>query len=280
VFNKHKVYRGLNSLVYYFLLLLLVSFTFFPILVIISSSFAKSVDVWSYPPRLFKSFSVASFIQLIKQTPRFLPSLKNSIIITAGTLLLTMVCSFASAFALSRFKSRGLRVSVFYLVAIRMFPPIVVTIPLYPIFRSLGLVDTHLALVLVNSVFSFSLATMMMKTFVDDIPVELEEAAMIEGCSRPGAFLRITLPLTAPGICAVAIFIAIGVWNDYTFALIFAPGRAITTPIILQNMSITELGVDWGVLFSGSFIQLLPMLIMVIVIHKYLIRGVQSGAIK
>jgi len=120
----------------------------------------------------------------------------------------------------------------------------------------------------------------MMKTFVDDVPIELEEAAMIEGCSKWKAFIRITLPLTAPGITAISIFVSIGIWNEYTFGYIFSSTKAVTAPVVITTVSSDVMGVNWGGLFAGCVIQLLPMLIMVIAIHKYLIRGMQTGAIK
>jgi multiple sugar transport system permease protein len=120
----------------------------------------------------------------------------------------------------------------------------------------------------------------MMKTFVDDVPIELEESALIDGCSKWRAFFRITLPLTAPGITAVAIFVAVGIWNEYTFAYILSASRAVTAPVVITTVRSDVMGVNWGGLFAACVIQLLPMLILVIVVHKYLIRGIQTGAIK
>jgi multiple sugar transport system permease protein len=161
-----------------------------------------------------------------------------------------------------------------------MFPPIVVTIPLYPFFRTLGLVDKHITLVIINAAFAISISTMLMKTFVDDVPVELEEAAMIEGCSKWRAFWHITLPLTAPGVIAVAIFAAIGIWNEYTFAYIFTTTKAVTSPITIQTIRSSEFGVNWGALFAACLIQSAPMLIMAIITYKYRMRGLQAGSIK
>ncbi|MDL2229332.1 carbohydrate ABC transporter permease, partial [Treponema sp. OttesenSCG-928-L16] len=229
--SKYKFNHYAEKMISYFLLMLLVCFAFFPILVIITGAFKAPIDIWSYPPKIFSRPALINFTQLGKENPRFFPSLKNSIIITGGALVITLLCSFMSAFALSRYKSRLLSYSAFFLIAIRMFPPIVITVPLYNVFRSIGLIDKHITLMIINAVFSLSMATMLMKTFVDDVPIELEEAAMIDGCSRFKSFWKITLPLTAPGITAVAIFCAIGVWNEYTFALIFSTTRAATTPI-------------------------------------------------
>ncbi|QQO09944.1 carbohydrate ABC transporter permease [Breznakiella homolactica] len=278
--NKYRLYKYGNNVLSYFFLLLLVFFAAFPIFLIIINSFKDALDIWAYPPKIFSKLTVQNFTRLASENPRFFSSVRNSIIITAGALVITLVFSFAAAFAFSRYKSRAMQIPALILIAMRMFPPIVITIPLYPFLRSLGLVDNHFTLMVINAAFSLSLATMMMKTFVDDVPVELEEAAMIEGCSKLRAFVTITLPLTAPGITAVAIFVAIGIWNEYTFAYIFSTTKAITAPVVITTVSSDVMGVNWGALFSACVIQLLPMLIMVTIIHKYLIRGVQSGAIK
>lgn len=278
--NRYRFNRYSKNVISYILLLLLVIFAFFPIFLIIINSLKDPLDIWRYPPKIFTKLTFDNFRRLAKESPRFFPGLKNSLFITGGALIITLLCSFPAAFAFSRYKYKSLRIPAQFLIVMRMFPPIVITIPLYPFLRSLGLVDNHLTLMIINAVFSLSLATFMMKTFVDEVPLELEEAAMIEGCTKWRAFVKITLPLTAPGITAIAIFVAIGVWNEYTFAYIFSSTKAVTAPVVITTVSSDVMGVNWGGLFAACVVQLLPMLIMVISIHKYLIRGMATGAIK
>jgi multiple sugar transport system permease protein len=276
----YKARKKIATTAQFCLLLLLIMFSFFPIFLIILNAFKSPLDLWLYPPKLFTKLSTSNFIRLSRESPRFFTGLKNSLIITFGALIVTLLASFPAAFAFSRYKSKFLNLSAQFLIIMRMFPPIVITIPLYPFLRSLGLLDKHITIILINTVFSLSLATFMMKTFIDDIPIELEEAAMIEGCSKWKAFVKITLPLTAPGITAIAIFVAIGIWNEYTFSYIFSSARAVTAPVVITTIRSDVMGVNWGALFASCVIHLLPMLIMVIIIHKHLIKGMQTGAIK
>ena len=264
----------------YLLLLIVALFAFFPIMLIIFNAFRDPLDIWTYPPKLFSKFTFRNFIDLYNNNPGYIKGIKNSLIITGGALLIILFCSFAASFALSRYRGKGMQRTALFFIAIRMFPPIVVTIPLYPFLRSLGLFDRHITLMIINAAFAVSFSSLLMKTFVDDIPIELEESAMIEGCSRWRAFLNITLPLTAPGVIAVAVFGAIGVWNEYTFAFIFSSTRAITAPLAIRTLRSSEDGILWGIIFAGCVVQFLPMLLAVIVTYKYRMRGLSSGAIK
>lgn len=274
--NKRKGIRLLQFL----LLLIIIVFAVFPVFLIFLNSLKDPLDLWTYPPKLFSRLSFDNFIHLFQDNKRFISSLYNSIIVTAGALILTLLIAFPIAFSFSRYKSRFLRFPALFLLLMRMFPPIVITIPLYPFFRKLGLIDNHLSLILINTAFSLSLAVFMMKTFIDEIPIELEESAMVEGCTKWQAFVKVTLPLVLAGVTAIAIFVAIGVWNEYTFAYIFTSNSAVTAPVVITTIKSDVMGVNWGALFASCVLHLLPMLIMVIVIHKYLIKGIASGAIK
>ena len=279
--NRYRIRKGISWGMSRLVLFLIALFACFPVLLVLLYSFRSPYDIWTYPPKLFAPFTLINFRQVFGESPQFIESLGNSFIITMGTLFLSLMCCLPAAFGLSRFKhTKLMRVSSILLMCIRMFPVIVISIPLYPAFRALGLIDKHISLVILNTVFNLSLGTMMMKNFIDDISVELEEAAMIEGCTRFRSFWKVTVPLTAPGIAAVAIFVAISVWNEYTFALIFSASDTITAPIMISGMRSSELGIPWGVLFASSMMQMLPMVIMVMFVQKYLIRGTATGAIK
>jgi multiple sugar transport system permease protein len=278
--NRYTVYGLCEDTFSYLLLLVIVFFAFFPILLIIFNAFRDPLDIWSYPPKLLSKLTIQNFIDLIRYNQAYVKSFKNSLIITIGGLAITLFCSFAASFAMSRYKNKGTQLTALFLIAIRMFPPIVITIPLYPFLRSLGLVDKHITLMIINAAFAVSFSSMLMKAFVDDVPIELEESAMIEGCSKWRAFLHITLPLTAPGVIAVGIFAAIGIWNEYTFAFIFTTTKAITVPLTINTLRSTEDGILWGIIYAACVLQYLPMLIMVIITYKYRMRGLTAGAIK
>ena len=266
--------------IYFLLLTIVVVWSFFPILYIGISSFRLPTDIWDYPPRFTGPFTFDNYRILIQKWPEYFAHLKNSLIITIGTGLVTLFCSITAAFAFSRFRTRFLRLSAFFLIAVRMAPPIVITIPLFPLLNSLGLIDKHITLVGLYSTFLVSLSTWIMKTFIDDVPVELEEAATIDGCSKLQAFSKITLPLAAPGFVAVIIFASIFAWNEYLFAFIFTSTAARTAPITLAEFMGAIMGVNWGALLAASIIHLVPMLSLIWIIQRYLIKGMMVGGIK
>jgi multiple sugar transport system permease protein len=169
---------------------------------------------------------------------------------------------------------------VFFMVAVRMFPPIVIIIPLFPVMVVLGMVDTLPALVLMLASFGVSMATLVMKTFIDEIPIAFEESAIIDGCTGFQAFTRIILPLAIPGIFATVVFIGIPVWNEYLFVMVFAPSAMRTAPVTLSLMMGNIMGVNWGATLAGTILHLLPVMVLVSVMQRRLVKGMSLGGIK
>jgi multiple sugar transport system permease protein len=212
--------------------------------------------------------------------PTYVGDIWNSIQVTFWGVLLTLLAALGAAFVFSRMRLGWLRVPAFFIIAIRMFPPIVVIIPLFPLMNALGLLDTLTPLVIAGAAFGVSIATLLLKAFIDDIPVDLEEAALIDGCTKFQAFYRITLPLIAPGIAAVVVFTAVGLWNEYLFPLVFTSSSARTAPVTIAVSINNVEGIRWGMLLAMSTVHLLPMLILVMLVHKRLVRGMTMGAVK
>jgi multiple sugar transport system permease protein len=204
----------------------------------------------------------------------------NSLIITIGATLLTVVASASAAYVYSRYRSRLLTSSAFFMLFARMIPPIIVTLPLFPVVNLLRLNDTHLILILLYSTFFVSLSTWIMKAFIDAVPRELEEAAFIDGASTDMTVTRIVLPLAIHGIIAASIFVLVYSWNEFMFALIFTTRDAKTTPLVLSEILGTVEGVEWGILFAAATIQLAPIVAFVIAAQKYVVAGLTSGAVK
>ena len=166
------------------------------------------------------------------------------------------------------------------MILLRLIPPIVLTLPLFPIVNWLRLADTHLVLIMLYAAFFVSLGTVVMRTFFDQVPRELDEAAAVDGASRWQAITRIIAPLAAPGMAAVAIFVVVFAWNDYLFAFIFTANRAKTAPLVLAEMSGAIEGVDWGVLFAATTLHLLPILVFVVLVQRRLVDGLTAGSTK
>jgi len=206
-------------------------------------------------------------------------SLWNSFSIATLSTICSLGVGIPAAFAFSRMKIPGKEHLAFYFLTSRMAPPISVILPLFLIFKSLGLLDTKIALIIAYMTFNFSFVIWMMRGFFDEIPQDLDESAMIEGCSRFGAFVRIVLPLTAPGLIASAIISFIFSWNEFLFALILTNIDAKTLPVAAAGF-ITDRMVLWGKLCAASVIIYLPVMAFALLLRGYLIRGMTLGAVK
>lgn len=252
----------------------------FPIIFMISSSFKPSGLIWSYPPTLVANPTVTNYENISVLFPKFWPHLLNSLITTAIVTVVTVVLAIATAFVFSRLRQGWLKLPAFLMVLVRMFPPVIIIVPLFPVFNQLGWLDSLTPLILGGVAFALSMATLLLKTFIDDIPVDLEEAAMIDGCSRVGAFIRITLPLITPAIAAISLVVAIGAWNDYLFPLVFTSNSARTAPVTIAIAMENEDGVAWGAVMAMATVYLAPPLLLVLLLHKQLTNVMTAGAVK
>jgi multiple sugar transport system permease protein len=252
----------------------------FPIVFIVMSSFKPGQDIFAVPPRFVFEPTLRHYEVLWTNWRVFFEGLFNSTVVTAGATALSVMASTFAGYVYSRNSARFLNASVFFLIAVRLIPPIVVTLPLFPIINALGINDTHFVLIVLYATFFVSLGTVLMRTFIDQIPRELDEAAAIDGATTPVLLWRVIMPLAAPGILAVAVFVVVFAWNEFLFAFIFTSTRAKTAPLVISEMIGSIEGVDWGVLFAASTVQLLPVLLFVMVMNRYLVAGLTSGATK
>jgi len=180
----------------------------------------------------------------------------------------------------SRHRNRFLTYSAFFMIVVRMVPPIVITLPLFPALNYLRLSDTHVLLIVLYATFFVSLSTWIMKAFIDQIPREMEEAAFVDGANLFQTVTRVTLPLATQGLVASAVFVFIFAWNEFLFAFIFAANRAKTAPIIISEMQNAVTGVEWGPLFAAATLQVAPILVFVLLVQRFLIAGATVGSIK
>lgn len=252
----------------------------FPIYMVVSSSFKTHIDIFAVPSKFLFTPTLDNYRQLFSDWPEFLDGLLNSLIITTGATLLTAIVSLLAGYAYSRYQSRMLTASAFFMILVRMLPPLVVTIPLFPIINWLELNDTHAILIVLYAAFFVSLSTWILKTFIDQIPRELEEAAEVEGASLMQRLTKIILPLSVHGMVAACVFVVVFSWNEYMFALIFTSSAAKTAPLVLAEISGSLEGVQWGVLFAAASLQLAPILIFVLLVQKYIVTGLTAGAVK
>jgi len=205
--------------------------------------------------------------------------LKNSIIIAGISTILSVILAVFAAYAFSRFAVKGEGDLLFYILSQRMLPAVVVTIPLFLMFRQVGLHDTHLGMILLYTVFNLSLAVWLMKGFIDEIPIEYEEAALVDGYSRLQVFYKIVLPQAITGIAATTVFCLIFAWNEYAFALMLTSETARTAPPSLATFQ-GRGGIEWAAIAAGSLFFLLPVVIVTFALRNYLLRGVTFGAVR
>ena len=203
----------------------------------------------------------------------------NSIIIAVTSTFLAVAMGTLTAYGFSRFRMPGENDWLFFILSTRMLPPVVVAIPMFLMYRAVGLVDTHVGLIILYTAFNLSFSVWLMKGFIDEIPTEYEEAALVDGYTRMEAFFKIVLPQTATGVAATAVFCFITAWNEYAFALMMTNSKAQTAPPYIPS----QLGsgiTDWTVIAAGTFLFLLPVAVFTFLLRKHLLRGVTFGAIR
>ncbi len=293
------------------LVLLYAIITLVPLVWIVLTSIKSPPDSISYPPKIVFQPTIEGYCNLFttrsRQTDEYLASLPpagnpceqiardrnmvvvgasnyvprfvNSLVIAFGSTALSVGLGVMAADAFSRFKVPGKDDLLFFILSTRMMPPIAVAIPIYLMYRELGLSDTRLGMILLYSAVNVSLAVWLLKGFIDEIPREYEEAAMVDGYTRLQAFRKVVLPQAVTGIVATAIFCLIFAWNEYAFAVLLTSGEAQTAPPFIPII-IGEGGQDWPAVAAGTTLFLVPILVFTVLLRKHLLRGITFGAVR
>jgi len=221
--------------------------------------------------------SLDSFRSLLQGD--FLASLINSLVVSTASTGLSLLIGVPAAYALTRWRFRARRRIALWVLVTRMAPPIAFTIPFYLAYRWSGLLDTSLGLVIVYLTFNLAIVIWLMQTYFASIPQALEEAAYIDGCGVWGAFRRVTLPLTAPGLAATAVLCFVFSWNDFFYALILTRTHATTAPVAIVNFLQYE-GWEWSKIAAAGTLVMLPVVIFTVLVRSYLVRGMTAGSVK
>jgi multiple sugar transport system permease protein len=207
------------------------------------------------------------------------PQIINSLIITFGSVILAMAVGAPAAYSVSRFRFKGSKDLSFWVLSTRMMPPIVMAIPLYWVMRSAGLAGTHIGLIMVYVMINLPFVVWMMKGFFDDIPIEIEEAARIDGCGTGALFMRIILPLAIGGIVATALFCVFLSWNEFLFAVILTDSKSQTLPVALSLFR-QDRGILWGQMSAVIVVATMPILLITLFLQQQVVRGLTAGAVK
>jgi multiple sugar transport system permease protein len=284
--------------------------TIMPLIWIIATGFKSPADAIAYPPKLVYEPTLEGYVNLFttrsRATPETLEQLGppqtwydaivrqydmvisgpsrygerfvNSVIIGFGSTFLSIFLGTLAAYAFSRFRVPLKDDLMFFILSTRMMPPIAVAIPIFLMFRQLGLSDTHLGMILLYTAVNLSLSVWLLKGFIDEIPVEYEEAALIDGYTRFQAFYKVVLPQATTGIASTAIFCLIFAWNEYAFAVLLTSGTAQTAPPFIPT--IIGVGKDWPAVAAGATLFLVPVMVFTILLRKHLLRGITFGAVR
>lgn len=267
------------------LIVVVIFCSLFPPLWMFLTSLKRGMDTMAYPPKLLFTPTLDNYRQLLSFTgewegyymlTRYLP---NSLITSLASTTVTLVVSILAAFSMARFVFPGRKLILFAIICTRMFAPIAMIMPLYTLVQALGLADTTLALLVTYTGINIPFAVWMLKGFIDEIPETLEEAAMVDGCTKFSALARVTLPLITPGVAAAGIFTFILCWNDFQIAFFLTSKDAKTLP--LQALSfLTETGLYWGPMSAYGTLVMLPAIAFAYYCQKYITRGLTQGSVK
>lgn len=224
------------------------------------------------------SLTLDNYTRLISRTG-FLSNLGHSALVAAGAVVLGLSVSITAAYAFSRYRFFGRRLMMMTFLLINMFPVVLLIIPLFIIMKNLGILDSHIGLILAHSTFAIPFATWMMISYFNGVPKSLDEAAQVDGCRPIGAMLRVVLPVTLPGIIATGIYIFITSWNEYLYAAVLAGQKVRVLTVAVQTL-IGEYEIAWGVLTAAGVLGALPVTLLFMVIQRRLIAGMTQGAVK
>jgi len=257
------------------------AFAVVPLLWMVLTSVKTNREITQDTSLIPQSLTTANYVSLFSGR-EFGAYMTNSIIVTFVSVAVALILGTQAAYVLARFRLRGgmQRYIGFSLLMVRLLPPIVIIIPIFLVAQGVGLLNTRLSLIVVYAAFNVTIVVWMMESFFREIPVDLEEAAMVDGDTRFTAFRRIVLPLAAPGLVATGIFAAITTYNEFLFALVLTSTPAAETMPIGAATLIGRINVDWGAMSAAGVVGALPIVIFSIFVQKHLVRGLTMGAVK
>lgn len=205
---------------------------------------------------------------------------RNSVIVALVATTATIVMASLAAYAFARLNFRYKTATLLFVLALSLFPPLAQVIPVYEVLEKLHLIGTLLSLIVVYAVFGLPLAVLTLIAFFQDVPQDLEQAAMVDGTSHFGAFLRVILPVTLPGIFTTAVIVFVGDWNEYLFALNYTTTNTYTLPVGIVTISQTEFTTSFGVLSAALILSVVPLVIMILALERRIVSGLTAGAVK
>ena len=274
-FNRVSVGRILRSLGIGLVLLIFI----FPILAIILISFQGKADALSWPPKLLFWPTWENYVNIFSLYP-FGDYLRNSLLVTTAATALSLVLGLPAAYALTRLQIRQKENIALWFLSLRVLPPIGVVIPFFILLRNARLLDNPIGLVLVYLTFNVPFVIWVSRGFFREVDAEIQDAALVDGCSIFGVFLRVALPVARGGIAATAILTALYTWNEFIFALVLTSTEHAMTMPVAVTLFIRETGIGWGNIGAAAAFMFLPMFILTLSVQRYIVSGLSLGAVK
>lgn len=282
-----------RALLYITVVLICIIFLF-PIYWMIATAFKTRAQVFSWPPLFIWEPTSRNFVDVFFKRQTEIEVLTgwelelatgaeiffyNSVIVTFGSIVLALIIGMLAAYSFSRYSPKGTNTLMFFILSTRMLPGIVVAIPIYFFYKILGLYSTHIGLILLYTMFNLPFAVWMMKSFFDEIPRDIEQAAMIDGTKPIKLFYKIALPQVSVGLAATVGFLIINVWNEFLFALLLTERSVRTVPVAIASTR-GETGTNWGIIAALETMYVLPAIILIFLLQKYLLRGMTFGTVR
>jgi multiple sugar transport system permease protein len=259
--------------------LVLIVFALLPYVWMIITSLKPDTEIALRPVTYWPSAITLEHYRNLLARTTFAGNLLNSMVVAVGAVALGVCCAVPAAYAFSRFRFWGRRYLMVQFLIVNMFPIVLLIIPLFVLMRQLGLLDTYLGIIIGHSTFAIPFAIWMMTSYMNAIPTELDEAAIMDGASRVATIRLIILPIAMPGIATTAIYIFVASWNEYLFAMMLS-GQNVRTVTVALQLFIGEFTVQWGLLTAGGTLVALPVTILFLLVQRRLVGGLTAGAVK
>lgn len=264
----------------YAILLFVVAIAVFPAIWMLSTSIKLPTEQYDIPPQIIPDTPTMSNYANVLTNSKMFDAFVNSAIITLSVVTITLFVSILAGYGLSRYKFKGHGALKIALLFGQMIPSVVIIIPLYFLVSKTGLLDTHFSLVMADMALTIPMGVIMLSSFFETVPKELEEAAKIDGCTGIGALFRVVLPIAKPGLISVAIYTYIHAWEEFLFALNLSTSTKTRTLPIAIHMFAGEFSVDWGATMAASAVVAFPVLLIFLACNKYFVKGMADGAVK
>lgn len=274
-----KINRKVKLALNYLILIIFAGFFLFPIYWLLLQSLKVPLDTIAYPPKFFFSPTLRNY-QLVLSRPGLLMSFFSSFIIAAGSVLVALLFGAPAAYSFARYNFKGKEHFAFFILSTKLMPYIVVVIPFVQIFGRLHLTDTYFSLIISHVLIHLALVVWMLRAFIQNVPISVEEAARIDGCTRMGALVRVVFPLIVPGLVATGLLSFIFSWNELLFALALTTQKIRTLPVRFATEFIGYTAIDWGAISASGILGIILPIVIVLSIEKYLVSGFTFGVLE